>query len=153
MDDLISRQAAIDAINREAYRHTYIYQIINIIERLPTAQSEYTRTVFIECECYLTKDKRRAVLEDMKHEAGEDVHIVLLEPFMHVAVPCYQWIPVEAMLPDKPSMYVVTDRKGNVVVFAFYGTDSSRKFWLKYAKAWMPLPDPYTEKGVEHGKA
>lgn len=40
MNDLISRQAAIDAIERKAYRHTYIEQIVNIINGLPSAQPE-----------------------------------------------------------------------------------------------------------------
>ena len=42
MSDLIDRQAAIDAIERNAYRHTYLDQIISIIEQMPTADlSEY----------------------------------------------------------------------------------------------------------------
>ena len=40
MDDLISRQAAIDAIKRNAYRHTYLDQIIDIVSELPPAQPE-----------------------------------------------------------------------------------------------------------------
>ena len=40
MSDLISRQAAIDAIERNAYRHTYIDQIVDIIKGLPSAQPE-----------------------------------------------------------------------------------------------------------------
>ncbi|MCR4671972.1 MAG: hypothetical protein K5637_01880 [Lachnospiraceae bacterium] len=40
MDDVISRQAAIDAIERNAYRHTYLDQIIDIISDLPSAQPE-----------------------------------------------------------------------------------------------------------------
>lgn len=36
--DTISRQAAIDAIAKEAYRHTYIEQIIDIINNLPSAE-------------------------------------------------------------------------------------------------------------------
>lgn len=43
MDDLISRQAAIDAIERNAYRHTYIEQIVDIINGLPSAQPEIIR--------------------------------------------------------------------------------------------------------------
>lgn len=38
MSDLISRQAAIEAIERNAYRHTYLDQIINIISNLPSAE-------------------------------------------------------------------------------------------------------------------
>ena len=36
--DTISRRDAIDAIERNAYRHTYIDQIIDIINALPSAQ-------------------------------------------------------------------------------------------------------------------
>lgn len=38
MNDLISRQAAIEAIERNAYRHTYIDQIVGIINDLPSVQ-------------------------------------------------------------------------------------------------------------------
>ena len=40
MKDLIERQAAIDAIERNAYRHTYIDQIVVIINELPSAQPD-----------------------------------------------------------------------------------------------------------------
>ena len=40
MKDLIERQAAIDAIERNAYRHTYIDQIVGIITELPSAQPD-----------------------------------------------------------------------------------------------------------------
>ena len=40
MDDLISRRAAIDAIEKKAYRHTYLDQIIDIVSELPSAQPE-----------------------------------------------------------------------------------------------------------------
>ena len=43
MSDTISRQAAIDAIERNAYRHTYIDQIVDIIKGLPSAQPEIVR--------------------------------------------------------------------------------------------------------------
>lgn len=36
--ELISREAAIEAIERNAYRHTYLDQIINIISNLPSAE-------------------------------------------------------------------------------------------------------------------
>ena len=38
MDDLISRRDAIDAIEKNAYRHTYLDQIVGIIKTLPSAQ-------------------------------------------------------------------------------------------------------------------
>ena len=38
MADLIDRAAAIDALESKAYRHTYLDQIVGIIEDLPSAQ-------------------------------------------------------------------------------------------------------------------
>lgn len=38
--DLIDRQAAIEEIERNAYRHTYLDQILDIIKSMPSARSE-----------------------------------------------------------------------------------------------------------------
>lgn len=57
------------------------------------------------------------------------------------------WIPVTERLPKKSGVYTVTDHKGDVVRFVFNtGSDSSRRYWYRCAKAWMPLPEPF--KGV-----
>lgn len=63
--------------------------------------------------------------------------------------PKQQWIPVTERLPEKPNVYTVTDSKGDVVRFVFTGTESSREYWLRCAKAWMPLPESYREEGEE----
>ena len=42
-DDLISRQLAINAIEKKAYRHTYLDQIIDIVSELPSAQPDIIR--------------------------------------------------------------------------------------------------------------
>lgn len=60
-----------------------------------------------------------------------------------------EWIPVAERLPNKPNVYTVTDSKGDVVRFAYTGTDSSRKYWLRCARAWMPLPEPYAERRTD----
>ena len=63
------------------------------------------------------------------------------------AEPYSDWIPVTEKLPKESGVYTVTDSKGDVVRFVFVtGSDSSRKYWYRCAKAWMPLPEPY--KGV-----
>lgn len=54
-----------------------------------------------------------------------------------------RWIPCSERLPEKPNVYTVTDSKGDVVRFVFYNNESSREYWLRCAKAWMPLPEPY----------
>lgn len=60
--------------------------------------------------------------------------------------PEQRWIPVTERLPDKPDMYTVTDSKGDVVRFVFYDNESSRNYWRRCAKAWMPLPEPFREE-------
>ena len=57
-----------------------------------------------------------------------------------------EWIPVSKRLPDKPGMYTVTDSKGDVVRFVFYGNESSTEYWKRCAKAWMPFPEPWKEE-------
>ena len=59
-----------------------------------------------------------------------------------------KWIPVSERLPEKPNMYTVTDSKGDVVRFVFNDTESCREYWLRCAKAWMPLPEPYREEVI-----
>jgi hypothetical protein len=54
-----------------------------------------------------------------------------------------EWIPCSERLPEKPNIYTVTDSKGDVVRFVFSDTESSREYWLRCAKAWMPLPEPW----------
>jgi len=60
-----------------------------------------------------------------------------------------EWTPCSEGLPKKPNIYTVTDNKGDVVRFAFFDTKSSREYWLRYAKAWMPLPKPWKEADDE----
>lgn len=105
------------------------------------------RTVFIECEYFLTKDKHRAVLEDMKHEAGDDVRIVLLAPGMHVAEPAPQWIPVSERLPEHGGWFIVTKDGvgGDKHVFLSYFSTAHGWEFAEEPIAWMPLPEPYTE--------
>lgn len=62
------------------------------------------------------------------------------------AQPEPHWIPCSERLPDKPNMYTVTDLSGKVVRYVFNDNESSRKYWRRCAKAWMPLPEPYQDK-------
>jgi len=127
------------------------------------------RTVFIECEYFLTKDKHRAVIEDMKHEAGDDVHIVLLAPGMRVAKPAPQWIPCSERLPEEDTEVLISyrykegegDTSNTYINITTYGQMyfggnkvGDHKHWrapFEYFEsnyeviAWMPLPEPYRE--------
>ena len=57
-----------------------------------------------------------------------------------------RWIPCDEKLPEKPGIYMVTDTNGNVVRFMFNKNESSREYWLRCAKAWRTLPEPYKER-------
>jgi len=63
-----------------------------------------------------------------------------------------QWIPCSEMVPEKQGIYTVTDSKGDVVRFVFYNNKSSREYWKRCAKAWMPLPKPYAERRQDGDK-
>ena len=73
MKDLIERQAAIDAIERNAYRHTYIDQIVGIINELPSAQPDGIPLEWIVDNCdndfaQLAKVGIRAMVEIWKKD-------------------------------------------------------------------------------------
>lgn len=60
-----------------------------------------------------------------------------------------KWIPCSEQLPDKPNVYTVTDHNGRVVRYVYNDNESSREYWKRCAKAWMPLPEPYKERREE----
>ena len=62
-DDLISRQLAINAIEKKAYRHTYLDQIIDIVSELPSAQPE-------PCEYAVSAMAVEEMLKDLLPERG-----------------------------------------------------------------------------------
>ena len=76
MEDTISRKMAIDAIEKNAYRHTYLDQIIDIIKALPPAQPEThdKRTETHSCDCI----SRQAAIDycyqliNVEYEQGSD---------------------------------------------------------------------------------
>lgn len=104
----------------------------------------------IECEDVVS---RTDVKEIVSFECGEwrglaKTIIKKIEDIPTVQ-PEQRWIPCSERLPEKPNMYTVTDSKGDVVRFIFTGTESSKKYWRRCAKAWMPLPEPYVERRTE----
>ena len=143
--DPIDRQVAIDALWKALYEyedktekqfqesedldvgdwieHRIFIQNMNDIDRqiilnLPSVQPEINTALYIDgFDDGYAQGKKDAQLE--------------------------RWIPCSERLPEKPDMYTVTDSKGDVVRFVFYDNESSRKYWMRCAKAWMPLPEPY----------
>lgn len=152
MDDLISRQAAIDALNklaRKKFTLAYEYEIYlgalheaaDDIRGLPSAQPE-------RCENCVNFSKTRLLIPQ----------------------PEQQWIPCSERLPEASGRYLVTRGLNacgalwNRVYIANYsdlmGLKREKIFWsgnvgksdferLEDVKAWMPLPEPYREEGGE----
>ena len=81
-----------------------------------------------------------AITDDQRRQANMIAKVIEEMPS---AQPEQRWIPCSERLPEKPNMYTVTDSKGDVVRFIFTGTESSKEYWRRCAKAWMPLPEPY----------
>ena len=142
MNDLISRQDAIDAVKKNTFRLTFaeeqnceghvawsaeaVYSDVmeGALLELPSAQP------YTDEEIQKMQDIEQAQL-DKAYEMGK--------------ADALRWIPCSTRLPEKPNVYTVTDSKGDVVRFVFTGTDSSREYWKRCAKAWMPPPEPYKE--------
>lgn len=55
------------------------------------------------------------------------------------------WIPITERLPEEPGVYTVTNNDYEVVRYTFSGSDTSREYWERCVKAWLPLPKPYVE--------
>ena len=124
MSDLISRAAAIDDLHGKDPSQIWDTADIEVwVNALPPAQ-------LTEVDIQRMQDIEQAML-DKAYECGKQ--------------DAAQWIPCSERLPKKPNVYTVTDSNNRVVRFAFTGTDSSREYWKRCAKAWMPLPEPYRE--------
>ena len=83
-------------------------------------------------------------------KADEDIRNLLDElEDLPSAQPEQRWIPCSKRLPDKPNVYTVTDHWGRVVRYVYNDNESSREYWKRCAKAWMPEPEPY-KGGEDH---
>ena len=60
-----------------------------------------------------------------------------------------QWIPISEQMPKKAGNYLVTDHKGDIARYIFLDSESSKDYWMRCVKAWMPLPEPYKAKSEE----
>ena len=56
-----------------------------------------------------------------------------------------EWIPCSKRLPKRIGTYLVTDHHGDIARYIFLDSESSKDYWMRCIKAWMPLPKPYKE--------
>ena len=61
------------------------------------------------------------------------------------------WIPCKTKLPEKDGSYLVTANNGQMAIYLFV-KGMSENYWKQWgATAWMPLPTPYREGGLDNG--
>lgn len=145
MDDLISRQAAIDAAKRlhdvawANWKETKISAntMIDALKDLPPAQPEHlTDDDFETIRIHLSAYKEKLCNQRRWKEAEEYQRII--DRFMSFASaqPEQRWIPCSERLPKAFEYCLWTTTDGKVVYHYCDGQFS------KYI-AWMPLPEPY----------
>jgi len=157
MDDYISRQAAIDVLERQAkemsrWAERYTEQAKgvltakNVIEDLPSAQPQ---TSMLTVECKLDDEELAKAIEEVKKA---NLELIAAEP---------HWIPCE----DHPPLFDFTDvlllyhdkRCGCENDYYIVQAYTVRGQWRPTLRiedsdmesmepvAWMPLPEPYKE--------
>ena len=160
MDDLISRQAAIDAAALSAAEWDGMYvqdingRIREALEKLPPAQPEY-----LESEDVTFWKKRAKEYEKMAEELTDEMargvkidSVLLTEEgiVFKKKKPEQQWIPCSERLPAEgvKVLACLNDWKtGEIKTVVSYRIDYT--YWHGYGRynekcvAWMPLPEPW----------
>lgn len=140
MDDLISRQAAIDALD----------QILDRCEEIEAHLSEGDpdRTGYKMYPDYMTV--RKYLYQMPSAQAKSDTGLYAdgfadgYKQGKKDAQP--EWIPCSERLPDESGKYLVTCRKFGKLETTwniFYGGDHASWLWNDEIIAWMPLPEPW----------
>ena len=125
MDDLISRQAAIDALWKALYEY-----------------EDKTEKQFQESEDLDVGDwiLHRIFVQNM---SDIDRQTILNLPS---AQPEQRWIPCSERLPEERGFYLTTT-KDKAVYCDYWNEDNFDR--TEMVIAWMPLPEPYREERTE----
>ena len=159
-NDTINRQAAIDALKRISFSHRFEYgeylsedtreiEIINsnkaleAIEALPSVQPEKHTDKHTETHAS-DLISRQALCEYALNQKDKTITVNDIMRFPSVQ-PEPPWVPITVRLPEEPGVYTVTNDNYEVVRYTFSGSDTSREYWERCVKAWLPLPKPYVE--------
>lgn len=76
-------------------------------------------------------------------DVGADLQRAYDDGYAHGIADAMQYIFCREGLPEKPGAYKVIDHNGCIAIYVFTGTDSSKEYWKRCVKAWMP--NPYRE--------
>ena len=127
MSDLIDRHAVLNEIEKNAYRHTYIEQIMDIIKSLPSAQPEQR---WIPVKMRPMDSEESEYWEDQFGEKLEDEDAVMFdcpmpEDGQEILVSYRKWIGMDKCEIDG----------------GCYGLEGNGDW--EDVIAWLPLPEPY----------
>ena len=170
-DDLISRQAVINALakqmpesytldgshpaDEEIFMAQEIYaDCIKTIEQLPAVQPDHVADIGKKADgdCI----SRQAVVkffndwiscldENCHHQSVADM-IIIKNDFKNLpsVQPESKWIPVSERLPDEGQKCLVSD-KGAIGIDTYigHGNPYNWKWYTRDYEAWMPLPEAY----------
>ena len=141
MDDLVRRQAAIDAVHKAGITEYDETLAIEEIERVPSTQPEHN-----------PDDERK--IADL-HKMINYLYSRLKEQFIYVDYLLsrlkQQWIPVTERLPEEETDVIVCNANGDIQISRGSHSTEMKDHFIWYTTgwrfgkviAWMPLPEPY----------
>ena len=165
MYDLISRQAAIDAIMGEPTDAHYPSWYAERLEQLPSAQPEQCYDEWCtDCKEYDHERHscprwNRVIRETLKDAQPERRWIPCSERLpeikQHVLLSCYGRVIYGRMISKDGNggypVFEICDSVGEKRPIVLETTVHS-EFTTSRIIAWMPLPEPYQEEGEKDGK-
>ena len=127
MQDLISRKWLMECIDEgwikfDSEKDTNLY--IHLVRDIAPSARPYT-------------DEEIQKIQDLEQTQFYKIHDLAYQEGIADAM---QYIFCREGLPEKPGAYKVIDHNGCIAIYVFTGTDSSKEYWKRCVKAWMPKP-------------
>ena len=114
------------------------------------AQPEVAKDTNVLCNDCISRQVAITQLSHNKNKGDDEWELAVQNDIQTIwklpaAQPEPPWIPITERLPEEPGVYTVTNNDYEVVRYTFSGSDTSREYWERCVKAWLPLPKPYVE--------
>lgn len=108
----------------------FIDKLIEILEEKRTIERTFKRSEYSQGVLYGYYDAIKAINKLAEEYKGG-------------------WIPCKEEMPSKDGNYLVCDAQGNIYIARYYaGSTTFNRNVGFVARAWQPLPAPYTENKV-----
>lgn len=166
MSDLISRTAAIDAFSKRGDEKIILRSTVyEVLKKLPSAQPEYYDYSDIDLVWKYYAEEHDVNLTDGAKQLKDAMWVGYRKGKQNTQP---EWIPCSERLPEEDGEYFVTVEgylEGEHVLVLNYGTpllpmnvgegrawylsDIEGDYYYDGVIAWMPLPEPYKERGGE----